>query len=139
MIYDDFIGKGLSSGVFDNLSGGMKVASGLDEINDSIRLILSTPIGSRYFLPEFGSRLYELVFEPNNYILEDLLKIYINDALNKWEKRIKVTNISVCIIQEGNEVPVTISYRVLNSNIEGSYVYPFTRELYSIGGSGEHE
>ncbi len=38
----------------------------LVSVEDSIRDILSTPIGSRVMLPEYGSRLFELIDRRGN-------------------------------------------------------------------------
>lgn len=136
------IGEGLSyNETFDYLSGSTNSAKGLELINQSIYLILTTPVGSRFFLPEYGSKLDTLVFEPNDFILHDLLNIYIREALGTWEKRIIVLDVSPKAKSandlENNVLPVEITYRLVNSNITGNYVYPFTRESYKIGGNYE--
>lgn len=118
---------------FDDSTGRAVTASGLDKINNSILHILGTPIGTRFFLPEFGSRLYELVFEPNDSIFSDLAVLYIKDALNKWEPRINNINVYPMINEHDNHVPIKISYKLINTNIVGNFVYPFNRDSYEIG------
>ena len=128
---DECIGRGLSTDdTFENLK--TKVISGEDKIHDSIRNILSTKVGERFFLPEFGSKLYLALFETNTLISRDLIKMYAEDAIAKWEKRIVVTDIEVGNENDDNIVPVTIMYMIAGSNVEGSYVYPF-----NIGDRGE--
>lgn len=123
---EEFIGNGMSvTTVFDRIKANTKVISGTDKINDSIYTILSTKIGERFMLPEFGSKLYMILFEPNNYIFKDLANFYIRDALSKWEKRIEVIDVKVQTETEGNIVPIEISYKITNSNIVETYVYPF--------------
>lgn len=128
---DQFIGNGMSvSKVFDKLHLNTSVISGTDKIHDSIYTILSTKIGERFMLPEFGSKLHLVLFEPNNYIFKDLVQFYVKDALSKWEKRIEVMDVKVVTEVEGNIVPIEITYQITNSNIIDTYVYPFniTRE-----------
>ena len=128
---DQYIGRGLSTtNTFNNTSLSTNVITGIDKIQDSIYNILSTKVGERLFLPEFGSRLHTIVFEPNNAIFADLADFYIRDALGKWERRIEVTDVSVLVEQEGNIVPIEISYRITNSNIYDTYVYPFNKTVY---------
>ena len=128
---DQYIGKGMSTTkTFDDVHLSTNVITGIDKIQDSIYNILSTKVGERLFLPEFGSRLYMLVFEPNNAIFADLADFYIRDALGKWEKRIQVTDVSVLTEQEGNIVPIEISYQITNSNIYDTYVFPFNKTIY---------
>lgn len=128
---DQYIGNGLStSNTFDFVKQSTNSVTGIEKIHESIYTILSTKVGERFFLPEFGSRLHLLIFEQNNAIFADLADFYIRDALSKWEKRIEVTDVSVAVIQEGNTVPIEISYRVTRSNIQDTYVYPFNRTPY---------
>ena len=128
---DQYIGRGLSTtNTFDRVKLSTNVITGIDKIQDSIYNILSTKVGERLFLPEFGSRLHTLIFEPNNAIFADLAVFYIRDALGKWERRIEVTDVSILTEQEGNIVPIEISYRITNSNIYDTYVYPFNKTIY---------
>lgn len=128
---DQYIGKGMSTTkTFDDVHLSTNVITGIDKIQDSIYNILSTKVGERLFLPEFGSRLHMLVFEPNNAIFADLADFYIRDALGKWEKRIQVTDVSVLTEQEGNIVPIEISYQITNSNIYDTYVFPFNKTIH---------
>lgn len=134
---EKLIGTGLQSpNAFNKSTGGVNYNTGFERINQSINHILGTRIGERFFLPEFGSRLYELVFEPNDYILEDLLKLYVSDALGKWEPRIKVLNVTPKI-GGSNTVPISIYYNLINTNMTNNYVYPFNREVYDMGGGAD--
>lgn len=129
---DKLIGTGLQSpNMINSSTGGFNSNGGFDRINQSICHILGTRIGERFFLPEFGSRLYELVFEPNDYIFEDMLKLYIQDALSKWEPRIKVLEVTPDL-SKGNTVPVNIYYNLINTNVTNNYVYSFNREVYQL-------
>lgn len=141
---EECIGKGIPN---ENIwktdlrdgKGKTEVYSGESKINESIRSILSTRIGERLFLPEYGSRLWETIFEPNDLICRDLIVLYIKEALANWEKRIVVVNVFVGDIDDSNVVPVTISYRITNSDIITTYIYPFNMsengemDVYSLG------
>ena len=134
------IGTGLQSpNVFNDSNGTVNINSGIARINQSIYHILSTRIGERFFLPEFGSMLHTLLFEPNDYILEDMLIHYINEALTKWEPRITVLQVVPEVIEHDNHVPITISYKLINTNSVVNYVYPFNREVYELGESDRNE
>lgn len=135
---DKCIGKGMSTNsVFDRLQ--TNVIEGEDKINDSICNILSTKVGERFFLPEFGSKIHLALFEPNILISRDLIKMYAEDAISTWEKRITLTNVDVGEPDDTNIVPIYIDYVIAGSNVEGSYVYPFNinkegkPETYELG------
>lgn len=136
---DNYVGVGIKTpNMFNKISGGIDTNTGQDRINQSIRQILSTPVGTRFFLPSFGSRIFEALFEPNDLIFQDLVTLYIKEALSLWEKRINVISITVGDNQGGdmNYTPVNILYNIVNTNITGSYVYPLNRGSYDIGGGG---
>lgn len=73
----------------------------LQHLRQSIRDILTTPIGSRVMRREYGSRLFELIDNPTNR--QTLLEIYAAtaDALRIWEPRIRVTSIRAVSAQPG--------------------------------------
>lgn len=100
---------------------------GLGVIEQSIAMILATPIGSRFMLPEFGSRLHELMFEQNDDVLKGLIRQFAFESLKRWEKRCNFVDIDFDL--DENRVDVIIKYIVLPSNEIRSYVYPFYREL----------
>ncbi|MCE8023672.1 GPW/gp25 family protein [Billgrantia aerodenitrificans] len=66
---------------------------GLDHIRQSVRNILTTPIGSRVMRREYGSLLPELIDAPLNDAT--LLQAYAASimAIIRWEPRIRVTAI----------------------------------------------
>ena len=46
-------------------------------------------------LPEFGTPLKSLIFEPNDVMLEEKARQMVVDSINAWEPRIVVSNITV--------------------------------------------
>jgi len=95
-------------------------------IHESIRQILGTRRGERFLLPEFGSRLHELLFEGNDAILRGLVRHEVTAVLTRWEPRIVVDEVQV--VSEKHAVVVTIQYHVIASQVSGNLVYPFYRE-----------
>jgi len=121
-----YLGTGLQYPI--TLPNGKGVlVSDIELINQSIDIILSTPIGTRLFLPEFGSRISEVFFEPNDSVLTDYLVLFIHEALAIWETRIKVLKVQSVV--QGTEIVSTINYRVLSSNEVASYIYPFYKKI----------
>ena len=54
------------------------------------------------------------------------------DAIRRWEKRVVITDVSFddsARNKDLNQLPVIISYRVIQTQVEGNLVYPFFREL----------
>ena len=70
-----------------------KILSGLEHLRQSIRIILSTPIGSRVMLPEFGSEVFYLVDARMTTANELRLYSATIDAIERWEPRIEVESV----------------------------------------------
>lgn len=88
-----------------------KPLQGLEHLRQSIRDILTTPVGSRVMRREYGSRLYELVDAPMTR--ETLLNIYAAtaEALIRWEPRLLITRISAKSAGPGQvEIAITGEY-----------------------------
>jgi phage baseplate assembly protein W len=123
----DFLGRGLKF-PFSVQRSAMAVAEGEDSIKESVMLILSTARGERVMRPEFGSRLNELVFAPNNMSTATLIRSYMEEALREWEPRIEVEEITVTPSSDQPLLEVAISYTVKSSNSKYNLVYPFFLE-----------
>ncbi len=127
-----FLGRGIRFPFrFSERTGGTEESSEHDRIRESILQILETRPGERFMRPEFGSRVKDLVFEQNDAVLKGLLRFRITDAIKRWEKRVVVTNVSFDDspdVADANRVLVRIAYRVIQSQVEGNLVWPFTRE-----------
>ncbi len=66
---------------------------GLGHLRQSVRDILTTPIGSRVMRRDYGSRLPELVDAPMNEATRlDLLTATV-EALSTWEPRLEVLSV----------------------------------------------
>lgn len=78
-----------------------KAIAGIDHLRQSVRDILSTPLGSRVLRREYGSQLPQLVDAPLNR--STLMDIYAAtaDALARWEPRLRVTKVSAAIPAPG--------------------------------------
>lgn len=130
----EFLGKGLKFPfTFQKRSGGAQISTATSSdhahIHESIRQILGTRKGERFMRPEFGTRLNELVFEPNEDLLFGLIRHEVKEALEEWEPRIIVRDVEISTDQSNEHlVLVNIRYRLISSQVEGNMVYPFYRE-----------
>jgi phage baseplate assembly protein W len=93
MALDKFLG--LQYPLTETPRGIMAQKSGVDQIKaDLLQLLLTNP-GERVMLPEFGTPLRELFFEPNDPSLAMETKRMVSSAIAKWEPRIEIKNITV--------------------------------------------
>ncbi|TQR29154.1 baseplate assembly protein [Campylobacter sp. MIT 99-7217] len=59
-------------------------------IEESIKDILITPLGSRVMRPEYGSLLYTLIDRKIDDDFKIKLTRYTAEAISKWEKRVRL-------------------------------------------------
>lgn len=76
-----------------------KRLGGIEHLRQSVRDILTTPIGSRVMRREYGSQLFLLLDKPLNR--STIMDIYAAtaDAIRRWEPRIRLK--SVKLVQAG--------------------------------------
>ena len=65
------------------------------EIRGNLVHLLLTRRGSRYFLPNFGTRLYEYIFEPLYGPTFSDIESEIQDSIRTYMPNLQITNISV--------------------------------------------
>ena len=86
-----------------------EVVEGLRDIDQSIRIILTTPKGADAHRPDFGSDLHLYIDWPVNRVTPHLVRETV-DALRRWETRISVVQVQVLI--EGAQIRVRVQWRV---------------------------
>lgn len=72
----------------------------LATIEESIKDILLTPLGSRVMLPDYGSRLFELIDRKVDDEFRADLACYVIEAVEKWETRIKIDEVKLISLKD---------------------------------------
>lgn len=86
-----------------------------DEIRTDLVHLLLTRKGSRYFLPDFGTRLYEYIFEPLDSPTFNNIESEIRESCEKYLPQLKITNISIkAASSEETDFVVTTNGDALN-------------------------
>ena len=65
------------------------------EIRTDLIHLLLTRKGSRYYLPDFGTRLYEYLFEPLDGPTFSSIEAEIRESVNQYMPNLKLTNITI--------------------------------------------
>lgn len=86
-----------------------EVVEGLRDIDQAIRIILTTPKGSDAHRPEFGSDLHLYIDWPTNRVTPHLVREAV-DAIRRWETRVSVVQVQVSIDVE--RITVRVQWRV---------------------------
>jgi uncharacterized protein len=127
---NSFLGTGWSfPPMFDRQSGTVNKVSDLDDIHQSLEILLSTSLGERVMQPIYGCNLRDFLFEPMNSTLLGFLKDLVERAILFFEPRIIVDRIE--ITDEGNfeliegKLRISVDYVVAGTNSRYNYVFDF--------------
>jgi phage baseplate assembly protein W len=122
---DEFVGKGFPFPMRINESGSFTLIEGIEELERSMAVVLSTAPGERPFRPAFGCRIWELMFEPIETSTMGLMEMYVQEALHMWEPRVEIDSVLVEPSDIDGAVTIQISYIVRSTNDRRNLVYPF--------------
>lgn len=120
-----YLGIGLSFPLQTNVQGGFHLSSESQKVKESIWLILRTDLGERLYRPDFGCRLSELAFAPLNNDTLLRIRLYVMEALQKWEPRIEVDDVLTEPDAVSGRIEIILNYRLKSHPDPFSFVYPF--------------
>jgi uncharacterized protein len=123
--HQKYLGTGLSFPLQTNVQGGLKLSSEAQKVKESIWLILRTDLGERVYRPDFGCRLSELAFTPLNRDTLLKMRLYVLEALQKWESRIDIDEVLAEPHAQTGRVNIILHYRLKSHPDPDSFVYPF--------------
>ena len=75
-------------------------------------LVLTSP-GERFFEPELGSRVNSLLFEPLDDIIASEVRDEIENVINRFEPRVDLQDVTVSADFDNGELNVTITYNII--------------------------
>lgn len=123
----DFLGKGWSfPPSFSKETGGIQLTEGIEDIKESLQVLLSTRVGERVMLPSFGCNLDDLVFENVDISVKTYLADLVETAIIEYEPRIDLDGV---VINTANQyegvVLIEVQFTVRATNSRFNFVYPF--------------
>ena len=83
-------------------------------IEENIKALLLYEIGQRLRQEDFGTKLIEVLEEPNTSALSFLVRAYIMQALAKYESRVVVTKISSTRLNK--KLHILLEFRIVELN-----------------------
>ena len=86
-----------------------------DSVKRSIRNILLTDKGERFFNPTFGSNIRALLFENVSSVTESLLREYIETSISNFEPRAKLIEVIVSGMPDENAYDVSVIFSTINT------------------------
>ena len=98
--------------------------SGADAVKRSIKLLLMSRAGETPFFPEFGSRIFTLLFEPIDTITSVLLQHEIQATIAAYEPRVNIRQLTVTPSSDEQGYDIECFFNIVNQ------AAPVTLTLY---------
>ena len=95
------------------------------EVRANLIHLILTRKGSRYYLPDFGTRLYEYIFDQNDSVSFNLIEDEIRESVKKYIPNLDINSIEVVSAEDDPDEPRTFAeeedsrlFRVSNDSSE---------------------
>ncbi len=122
---ENFLGRGWSFPPTFTKEGVVMTA-GVEDIERSLAILLSTHLRERVLTPEYGCNLTEFLFEPIDISLQTRVKELVKKAILYFEPRIDPLDVRLEQPPESlGMLLITVEFRVRATNTRYNYVYPF--------------
>ena len=105
---------------FNPLSGDLITLKNENAIARAVRNIVLTTPGEKFFDPDFGSSVSEILFENVDEITAVSIEDEIKSSLKNYEPRVELIDVNVEPNFDENQFDVTISYRIVGIDIPPS-------------------
>ena len=89
--------KGYPYPIVSGPKGFFGIQKGIAQIKSDLLILLLTYPGERVMLPDFGTPLKDLIFEPGDSGLVSRARQMIINSITQWEPRITVDQINVSL------------------------------------------
>ncbi len=90
-----------------------------EEVEQSVRLILTTRKGERPLRPKFGTDLDRFAFEGQGTTAQNLIRQEVIAALTDWEPRIRDPEVTFRPCPEEGKLFVSVSYHLFPTGEKG--------------------
>ena len=94
------------------------------EIKADLIHLLLTRKGSRYYLPTFGTRLYEFLFEPFDGLTFDAIESDIREAVGTFMPGLLLNQITISPADPQEEVDIATGTATVGSGESSIYRFP---------------
>ena len=99
------------------LNGDLIALKNVNAITRSIRNIVLTTPGEKFFDPDFGSNVSKLLFENVDDITASQIQEEIEFSINNYEPRVKLIDVKVIADNDNALFDTIITYEVIGANV----------------------
>ena len=105
---------------YNPLSGDLIALKNENAIARAVRNIVLTTPGEKFFDPDFGSSVGEILFENVDEITAVSIEDEIKSSLKNYEPRVELIDVFVDPNFDENQFDVTITYRIIGVDLPPS-------------------
>lgn len=124
--------SGLGLDILVSKKGDLQTVSGRENLGQAVLHRMMTRKGELADIghPDYGSRLHELIGEPNNESTRDLVRLYIKECLSQEPRVQDIVSLLVNVHRDNpHVVMVDITVLPIKSNVPMNVVFPFYLEV----------
>lgn len=120
----DFLGKDTVLPI----SGKFQSVKGIDTVLQDIQILIGTVPGERVMRPEYGCGLYTRLWDNiDDVVVSGVLDI--RDAINQYEPRVTLDNVSSTADRSTGLITFVISFTIVDTNNSMNLVFPFQTQI----------
>ena len=121
-----FLGTGMKfPPQIDPGTGRFALSSGLQNVKESVYIILMTNRGERWLDPSFGSDIMRYTFMDTSLTMLNLLSSDLRTLLMEQEPRISDVTVDIDPEVKDGCMLVNVAYTVADTNTRDNLVFPF--------------
>ncbi len=124
--------SGLGLDLLVSKKGDLQTVSGRENLGQAILHRMMTRQGELAYIghPDYGSRLHELIGEPNNESTRDLVRLYMKECISQEPRVQDIVSLLVNVHKDNPHVVlVDITVLPIKSNVPMNVVFPFYLEV----------
>lgn len=126
--FNSFLGTGWAfPPAFDNRTGTVELVSDLEDIKESLNILLSTSLGERVMQPNYGCDLNDYMFESLSTGVIGIIKHHVENSILYYEPRIVAESVDVTADDSTDLIEgrftITVVYTIPGTNSRFNYVY----------------
>ena len=99
-----------------------------EDIKNSLEILLSTTVGERVMVPEYGCNLDRQVFDSMDTTFQTYITEQIRTAIVYHEPRVILDSVEYEDDPLNGKIDITINFTVIATNTRYNIVYPFFLE-----------
>jgi phage baseplate assembly protein W len=128
--YNSFLGTGWSfPPTFNHETGSVEMSTDMQDIQESLQILLSTSLGERVMQPDYGCNLDDYMFDSLNNSLIGIIKHHVENAILFFEPRIIAESVDVTTADSTDLIEgrftITVVYSIPETNSRFNFVYDY--------------